>query len=107
MAIPHNPDTLLRRDALAAALTEAGFPVAKASLATRATRAVVQRFVASDVRLCIVGVTPWHGRTPVYRHHTAAHLRPTQNGCGMIAQYVALAEPLWLLVLIVLLSSPT
>jgi hypothetical protein len=38
MSIPHNPDSLLRRNAVADALTEAGFPVAKATLATMATR---------------------------------------------------------------------
>jgi hypothetical protein len=38
MPIPHDPDTLLRRDAVADALTEAGFPVAKTTLATMATR---------------------------------------------------------------------
>lgn len=54
MAIPNNHDTLLRRDAVAAALTEAGFPVAKASLATKATRG---------------GGPPFRsfGRTPLYR----------------------------------------
>jgi hypothetical protein len=35
---PENPDTLLTRDALAAALTAAGFPVKAATLATKATR---------------------------------------------------------------------
>jgi hypothetical protein len=38
MAIPINPETLLTRDALAEALTEAGFPVSRATLATKATR---------------------------------------------------------------------
>lgn len=33
-----NPDVLLRRDELAAALTEAGFPISRATLATKATR---------------------------------------------------------------------
>jgi hypothetical protein len=36
--IPENLDALLNRAAAAAALTEAGYPVAKATLATRATR---------------------------------------------------------------------
>jgi hypothetical protein len=35
---PENPETLLTRDALAAALTAAGFPVKAATLATKATR---------------------------------------------------------------------
>ena len=54
MAIPNNPDTLLRRDAVADALTEAGYPVAKTTLATRATRG---------------GGPPYRsfGRTPLYR----------------------------------------
>jgi hypothetical protein len=36
--IPEDPDALLRRDVLAKALTEAGFPVATATLATKACR---------------------------------------------------------------------
>jgi hypothetical protein len=38
MAVPDDPDTRLTRDAAAAALTEAGFPVSPATLATKATR---------------------------------------------------------------------
>jgi hypothetical protein len=37
-ACPDNPDILLTRDATAAALTAAGFPVATKTLATKATR---------------------------------------------------------------------
>ena len=36
--IPDNPDTLLTRDAVAVALTAAGYPVSAATLATKATR---------------------------------------------------------------------
>ena len=36
--IPNNPDALLTRDAVAAALKAAGYPVAPATLATKATR---------------------------------------------------------------------
>ena len=36
--IPESPDALLTRDATAAALTAAGFPVATKTLATKATR---------------------------------------------------------------------
>ena len=36
--IPSNPDALLTRDATAAALTAAGYPVASATLATKAMR---------------------------------------------------------------------
>lgn len=36
--IPDNPDTRLTRNALAAALTAAGFPIRPATLATKATR---------------------------------------------------------------------
>jgi hypothetical protein len=36
--IPNDPDARLTRDATAAALTEAGFPVKTATLATKATR---------------------------------------------------------------------
>jgi len=36
--IPTDPNTLLTRDAAAAALTAAGYPVARATLATRASR---------------------------------------------------------------------
>ena len=37
-AIPENPDALLTRDALAAALTERGFPVKAKTLSTLASR---------------------------------------------------------------------
>lgn len=37
-AIPENPDALLTRDAVAAALTATGFPVKPKTLATKATR---------------------------------------------------------------------
>ena len=36
--IPDNPDALLTRDRTAEALTDAGFPVTAATLATKATR---------------------------------------------------------------------
>lgn len=36
--LPENPETLLTRNAVAAALTAAGFPVKSATLATKATR---------------------------------------------------------------------
>jgi hypothetical protein len=49
-----NPDELLRRQALALALTEAGFPTAPATLATKATRGGGPPF-----RL--------YGRIPLYR----------------------------------------
>ena len=38
MAIPDDPNTRLTRQQLSAALTEAGFPVAAATLSTKATR---------------------------------------------------------------------
>ena len=38
MAIPSDPEALLTRDAMAQALTEAGFPVSPATLATKACR---------------------------------------------------------------------
>ena len=38
MPLPANPDVLLTRADAAAALTEAGYPVARATLATKATR---------------------------------------------------------------------
>jgi hypothetical protein len=38
MSIPRDPDALLTREQTAAALTEAGFPVSKATLSTKATR---------------------------------------------------------------------
>jgi hypothetical protein len=38
MAIPHNFETLLTREATASALTEAGFPTSPATLATKASR---------------------------------------------------------------------
>jgi hypothetical protein len=58
MSIPQNTDTLLNRSATAAALTEAGFPVKAATLATRATRG---------------GGPPYRlfGRTPLYRWGSA------------------------------------
>ncbi len=36
--ISNNPDALLTRDRIAAALTDAGFPVTASTLATKATR---------------------------------------------------------------------
>jgi hypothetical protein len=52
--IAANPDTLLTRDATAAALNEAGFPVTASTLATKATRG---------------GGPPFHkfGTKPLYR----------------------------------------
>src|SRR5205814_2536589 len=38
MKIPRDPKTLLRRRPLAEALTEEGYPIAEATLATKATR---------------------------------------------------------------------
>jgi hypothetical protein len=38
MAIPNDPETLLRRGDAAHALREAGFPIARATLATLASR---------------------------------------------------------------------
>jgi hypothetical protein len=54
MTIPTDPDVLLRRKATAAALTESGFPVATATLATMAVRG---------------GGPPYQlfGRVPLYR----------------------------------------
>jgi hypothetical protein len=54
MAIPGNLDAFLRRKELAVALTEAGFPTAEATLATKATRGSGPPF-----RL--------YGRIPIYR----------------------------------------
>ena len=53
-AIPENPDALLNRADTAAALTDAGYPVAKGTLATKATRG---------------GGPPYRlfGRIPLYR----------------------------------------
>jgi len=53
-AIPENPDALLSRALTAAALTEAGYPVSKATLASKATRG---------------GGPPYRlfGRRPLYR----------------------------------------
>jgi len=53
-----NPDDLLRRHALAQALTEAGFPTAATTLATKATRGGGPPF-----RL--------YGRIPLYRWEDA------------------------------------
>jgi hypothetical protein len=54
MEIPDDPDTLLTRAATAAALTATGYPTARATLATRATRG---------------GGPPYrrYGRVPLYR----------------------------------------
>lgn len=38
MTTPNNPDALLTRSEAAAALTEAGYPISRATLATKATR---------------------------------------------------------------------
>jgi hypothetical protein len=54
MSIPNDLDTLLPRDQMAAALTEAGYPIKAATLATKATRG---------------GGPPYQvfGRRPLYR----------------------------------------
>ncbi len=36
--VPNDPDTMLTRDAIAVALTAAGYPISAATLATKATR---------------------------------------------------------------------
>jgi hypothetical protein len=60
MAIPDTPDALLRRHEAAAALTAAGYPVARATLATRAVRG---------------GGPPFRrfGRVPLYRWGDLLH----------------------------------
>ena len=62
MAIPTDPETLLTRAALAEALTEAGFPVSRATLATKASRAVGRRFGNSGHGPYIRGAVAWSGR---------------------------------------------
>lgn len=54
MSIPDNPDALLRRKHAAQALTETGFPITEATLATKAVRG---------------GGPPYRsfGRIPLYR----------------------------------------
>jgi hypothetical protein len=67
MALPTDPDTRLVRDATATALTEAGFPVATATLATKASRGggpPFQRF----------------GRRPIYRWGDAIGWARSQLG---------------------------
>jgi hypothetical protein len=56
--IPHNPDTRLRRTALAEALRAAGYPMSDKTLATKATRG---------------GGPPYQlfGRIPLYRWEDA------------------------------------
>ena len=57
MAIPSDPEALLTRDAMASALTEAGFPVSPATLATaRAALAQVQDKVSAFRTLARAGV---------------------------------------------------
>jgi hypothetical protein len=53
--IPDTPDALLTRRDAAAALTAAGYPVARATLATRASRGGGPKY------------RKWGGRTPLYR----------------------------------------
>jgi hypothetical protein len=54
MAIPEDADALLRRKAVAVALTEAGYPIAAATLATMAVRGGGPPYVL-------------FGRIPLYR----------------------------------------
>ena len=56
--IPDDPETMLTRDAVAAALTAAGFPVSGATFATKATRGG-----GPEYRL--------FGRRPLYRWNDA------------------------------------
>jgi hypothetical protein len=53
-AVPSDPDTLLRRGGVAAALTAAGYPVSPATLATKAVRGGGPAYVL-------------FGRVPLYR----------------------------------------
>jgi hypothetical protein len=64
--IPENPDTLLTRELVAAALTAAGYRVRKSTLASKATRGSGPRY-----RL--------FGRQPLYRWRDA--LDWAQNRC--------------------------
>ena len=57
-----DPDTLLRRRPAAAALTEAGYPIAPATLATLACRGGGPRYAALAVIPCIAGPTWWRGQ---------------------------------------------
>jgi hypothetical protein len=49
--IPENPQTLLTREQLASALTEAGFPIRPKTLATKATRGGGPPFVKFGPRV--------------------------------------------------------
>ena len=66
MAIPIDPDTLLTRAAAAEALTEAGYPTARATLASMATRGggPIYRLYSSPAyiagAICLIGtVAAW------------------------------------------------
>jgi hypothetical protein len=67
MALPTDLDTLLTRAALADALTKAGYPTARATLATRATRG---------------GGPPYRrfGRVPLYRWGDAVEWAQSRLG---------------------------
>ena len=60
--IPNTPDTLLRRRDTAKALTDAGFPIAAPTLATKATRGGGPPYRRFGAVFSIGGATHWTGR---------------------------------------------
>ena len=62
--IPEDVDTLLTRDQVAEALTDAGFPVRPKTLATKATRGGGRPFGVSVRSPSTDGVTLSRGRSP-------------------------------------------
>ena len=60
--IPDDPDARLTRNAIAAALTEAGYPIRPATLATKASRGGGPPFRRFGRSRSTGGVTRWPGR---------------------------------------------
>ena len=56
-SIPENADALLTRERLADALTEAGYPIKAATLATKASRGGPPVLGTTDLEFSTLGVT--------------------------------------------------
>jgi hypothetical protein len=83
---PDNPDTLLTRDAVAAALTARGYPVKSKTLATKASRGGGPPFRHFGVRVLYrwSDALAWaEGRlSPLQRSTSEADVRTGQHGAA-------------------------
>ncbi len=62
--LPDDPETLLTREAVAEALTDAGYPTSPKTLATKASRGGGPHFENGPTVRSMPGDRRWHGRNP-------------------------------------------